>query len=84
MAAGRAVVATSAGGPAEIIEAGHNGLLYPAGDVDALAALFRRLDAEPDLRAALGAEAIVRAADFDPAIVGPAVLEVYRGVVDGR
>jgi glycosyltransferase involved in cell wall biosynthesis len=84
MAAGRAVVATSTGGPAEIIETERDGLLYPAGDVDALAALLRRLDAEPDLRERLGTAATARAADFDPALVGSAVRDVYRSVARGR
>jgi glycosyltransferase involved in cell wall biosynthesis len=84
MAAARAVVATSVGGPAEVVDHESTGLLYPAGDVDALAAHLRRLDAEPELRERLGTAAIVRAADFDPGIIGPAVHDVYRSVLNAR
>ena len=43
MAAGLAVVASDAGGPAEVITHEVDGLLYPPGDVAALAVLLRRL-----------------------------------------
>lgn len=42
--AGTAVVASAAGGPAEIIEADVNGLLVTSGDPEALAQALRRLD----------------------------------------
>ena len=43
MLAGVPVVAAAAGGRAEILTDGVNGLLYPAGDVEALAEALRRL-----------------------------------------
>ena len=47
MASGRAVVATRCGGPEEVIDNGHNGLLVPPGDPAALAsAILNVLDAE--------------------------------------
>jgi glycosyltransferase involved in cell wall biosynthesis len=61
-AAGRAIVATAAGGTGEIVLDGQTGLLVPVGDRDALAAGIVRLARDPDLRARLGAAARERAA----------------------
>jgi glycosyltransferase involved in cell wall biosynthesis len=45
LAAGTPVVASDSGGPAEIVEHGHSGLLFPTGDAEALAdAILRVLD----------------------------------------
>lgn len=64
MALGKAVVAGAAGGPAEVITEGVNGLLAPFGDAPALAtALMRYLD-DPALAARCGAAAAERARDF--------------------
>lgn len=56
MAASRAVVATPVGGVTDALVDGENGLLFPPGDVDALAAAFSRI-ADPSLRARLGSAA---------------------------
>jgi glycosyltransferase involved in cell wall biosynthesis len=68
MAAGMAVVATTAGGTPEAITDGETGLLVPPGDADALAAQIRRLSEDDDLRLRLGVSAARRAReafDFD-------------------
>ena len=65
MATGCAVVATNAGGPAEVITPGVDGLLVPCGDEKAMAAALRRLAVDGDLRAELGGNGISRALDFD-------------------
>ena len=57
MAAGLPVLAVRAGGPAEILVEGETGLLYPSGDVDALASLLRRVADDVELRCRLGARA---------------------------
>jgi glycosyltransferase involved in cell wall biosynthesis len=50
MAAGRPVVASDSGGPAEIVEDGMSGLLFPTGDAAALAERLQRLLDDPALR----------------------------------
>ncbi len=55
MAAGVPVVASKAGGAAEIIQHGENGFLSPPGDADALARALHTLLNDPDLRARLAA-----------------------------
>src|SRR5439155_16686868 len=54
MALGVAVVATGAGGPAEVVEPGVSGLLVPPRDPPALAAAIERLAGDPELRRRLG------------------------------
>jgi len=58
MGMGAAVVATDcAWGPGDMIQDGVNGRLVPTDDVNALAIVMRELIQDPDVRAALGAEA---------------------------
>jgi len=78
MAAGCTVIAANAGGPAEVITPEVDGLLVPPDDVAALASALARVADDPDLRLRLGAAARGRAADFDPDIVVPRIVEVYR------
>jgi glycosyltransferase involved in cell wall biosynthesis len=54
MACGLPVISTQSIGAGEIISDGHDGLLTPVGDADALADAMRRLIANPELRASLG------------------------------
>ena len=54
MAGERAVVASAIGGIDELIEDGQTGILFPPGDVDALASALRRLLEDPTLRRAMG------------------------------
>ena len=64
MALGKPVVAGAAGGPAEVITPGVDGLLAPFGDAPALAqALLRYLD-DPALAARCAQGAALRARDF--------------------
>lgn len=53
-AAGRAIVATAAGGTPEIVIDGETGLLVPVGDAAALQAALARVVHDPDLRDRLG------------------------------
>lgn len=56
-AAGRAIVATNAGGSSEIVLDGRSGLLVPVGDVDAIGNGIRQLVMDAGLRDRLGATA---------------------------
>lgn len=80
MAAGLPVIASGAGGPSEIITDGLNGLLYPPGDVEALATAMVRLRASPEMRAQLGAAARLKAREFHPDRVAEQVMAVYRAL----
>jgi glycosyltransferase involved in cell wall biosynthesis len=80
MAAGLPVIATSQGGPAEIIENEVNGLLVPPNDIAALARALRQLAAQPELRRTLGAAARHRARDFTPDAIAATVISTYLRV----
>jgi glycosyltransferase involved in cell wall biosynthesis len=77
MAAGLAVVATDAGGPAEIVDSGHDGVLVPPGDVDALAGALRDLAGDPDRRARLGRHARATAARYRTHAIVPRFAALY-------
>jgi teichuronic acid biosynthesis glycosyltransferase TuaH len=81
MAASRAVIASAAGGPLEIITDGIDGILVPPGDSTLLAAALSRLAADPELRFRLGAAARERARAFSPDVVGTMVTRVYSDVL---
>lgn len=53
MALGRAVIAADAGGPAEIVTDGEDGVLVPPSDVDALASAMARLLTDQEARGRL-------------------------------
>jgi len=63
MATGVAVIATAVGGNPEVVVAGESGLLFPAGDVQALAGHLSQLQTQPRVRAELGQRAILRVRD---------------------
>lgn len=54
MAAGKPVVATNVGGNAELIREGKTGHLVPARDANAMAAAFKHLLRDPELRKTMG------------------------------
>ncbi|HEY1117068.1 MAG TPA: glycosyltransferase, partial [Acidimicrobiales bacterium] len=76
LASGRAVVASSVGGLAQVVADGVTGHLVPAGDVAALA------DALVTTDPALGADGPASIAWIAPERIGPATLDVYRTVLD--
>jgi glycosyltransferase involved in cell wall biosynthesis len=84
MAAGLPVIAADAGGPAEIIEHDTDGLLYPPGDIDALAAMLRRVAHDERLRERLGTAARDSAGRYASDVVAPAVLSAYRTTLTRR
>ena len=84
MSAGLPVVATDAGGPAEIIEDGVDGLLYPPGDADELASRLRDLADDPGLRARLGDAARESSKRFTAEAAAGRVTWVYDRVLARR
>jgi glycosyltransferase involved in cell wall biosynthesis len=81
MAAGLPVIATNAGGPAELITNGSDGVLIPPGDAQALAEAMLRLQGDAELRAALGSAAARRSDEFTPERSAEMVLAIYREVM---
>ena len=81
MAAGIPVIATDAGGPAELITNGRDGILTQPGDAHELAEALRRLESDAALRDALGSEAMSRSMEFTPERTAARLLAVYREVL---
>jgi len=84
MAGGLPVVAGAVGCLPDLIEPGANGLLAPAGDVEALCRCIRRLAQEPDLRRKMGRAGRRRAETLYDERQVAARLEIwYRGLLRG-
>jgi D-inositol-3-phosphate glycosyltransferase len=82
LASGRPVVATSAGGPAYIVEDGLSGFHVPPEQPQALAVHLERLLADDELRETMGRAARQRAMRFGWPTVACDILQVYRQVLD--
>lgn len=83
MALGRAVIASSIGGPAETVLPG-TGLLFDPNDSRALADRLTEVARDPALRDRLGAGGRARAQDFDIAPCVTAVDGIFRAVLEAR
>jgi D-inositol-3-phosphate glycosyltransferase len=81
MASGRPVVATNAGGPATIIEAGMNGLLTPPDDATTLAQQLVTILDNPHVAHQMGLAARVRAERYGWSNIGCDILDVYRSLI---
>jgi glycosyltransferase involved in cell wall biosynthesis len=81
MAAGCSVVATQLDGILEILEPGHNGLLVPAGDVDALADAIILLARDPKLCDRLAGGGLQTVQRFTPERHADQVQELYDAVL---
>jgi len=85
MAAGRPVVATAAGGVPEIVRDGHEALLVPPREPEAMAAAISRLLSDAKLAAALGQAAERRvAAEFPLWRHAARMREVYERLAASR
>ena len=84
MVAGVPVIAANAGGPAEIITDGVDGMLTPPGDTVALATTMRRLHDDGSLRHRLVTGGRSTATRFSPEQTAKALLAVYDGVLGQR
>lgn len=82
MLAGVPVIAAAGGGPSEILTDGVDGVLYPAGNVDRLAAALRRAREDDALRDRLSANARARATRLSPQAAAPNVMALYKRVLD--
>lgn len=83
-AAGKAVVASDAGGLSGIVADGETGLLVPRGDRAALASALKRLIADEPLRGRLGEAATRRAARFTAEAIVPAFENAYGAAIEHR
>jgi len=82
MALGCPLVAANAGGIAEIVRDGVNGLWHRAGDPDDLAAKIIHLLKNPGLAAQLGRQAAVECERrFCPDVVASRMVEFYRRII---
>jgi glycosyltransferase involved in cell wall biosynthesis len=81
MAAGVPVVATNAGGPAELITNGVDGFLTRPGDAADLARALRELAVDRDLRHRIGAAGKARSIEFTPERTVKRLLEVYGQIL---
>jgi glycosyltransferase involved in cell wall biosynthesis len=78
MSRGKPVIGTTAGGHADMIDDGVNGMLVPAGDVGALASAMSELVSDGDLRARLGSAAAPAADAFSAAEVFPRFAAMFE------
>lgn len=81
LAVGTPVIATAVGGVPELVRDGHNGLLVPVGDRDALAAAIRRVVAEPGLRERLAAAAAPSVEHLRPEVLYARLEAILREAV---
>lgn len=81
--AGCAVIATTPGGPSEVISDGHNGILVPCGDVDAMESALRTLVENAVLRQTLAKNGSARSIDFDVRTVARSMTTWLEAVESG-
>ena len=81
MLAGVPVIASADGGPQEIVTDNVDGVLYPPGDVAALARAMQRLRGDTLLRTRLSDNARIRAQSFSPQFSAASVMTLYRRVL---
>jgi glycosyltransferase involved in cell wall biosynthesis len=82
MSAGRAIVASSAGGMAEMLEGGAHGVLIPPRDPKAIAESVIRLLRSPDLCQALGTSARKRVISaYSLERIGPELERSYQAAI---
>ena len=79
MAAGVPVIATRAGGPAEILAHNVTGILYEPGSVEELADAMQRMR-DPALRGRLSTAAREALAPYRPSVVAAQLEELYERV----
>lgn len=83
MAFGLPVVAPDAGGPMEVITDGVDGLLYPMGGEQELAASLLELAQSTELRERIGRAAATTASLYEPSRIARSVEQAYQGLTTG-
>ncbi|NMC16735.1 MAG: glycosyltransferase, partial [Chloroflexi bacterium] len=79
------VIATASGGNLEMIQDGETGLLYPIGDIPALADRIERLMKDPGLRARLGESGFRFVSnEFSEEAFGGRISEIMRGLPERK
>jgi glycosyltransferase involved in cell wall biosynthesis len=82
MALSKAVIATRAGGPAEVVADGESGVLVPPRDAAALAAALEKLVGDATLRTQMGRAGRMRyETHFQPQRMAQETADVYRRVL---
>jgi N-acetyl-alpha-D-glucosaminyl L-malate synthase BshA len=81
MACGSPVVGSRAGGLPEVVDDGVNGILEPAGSVEAMARRSIELLRDPDRHAAMRAAAAAKAREFSADRIVPMYEELYHEVL---
>ena len=81
MACGRPVIASCAGGAAEIVAEGVDGVSFAPGDVAQLAETIARLAADPDERRRLGDAGARSARRFDRRVLAETLVPMYEALV---
>jgi glycosyltransferase involved in cell wall biosynthesis len=85
MAAGIPIVATEVGGVPEMVEHNQSAMLVPANDPTALAAAIARILGDQNLAERLTRNsAVLIANQYAPEEYARTLVEIYRGVIDGR
>ena len=85
MVAGKAIVASGTGGIPEAIVNGHEGILVPPGDVDALACGLHTLLTDCMRRRVFAGAALARARqEFTVQVMADRYLEIYTDMYEGR
>jgi glycosyltransferase involved in cell wall biosynthesis len=81
--AGTPVIASRIGGLPEMVQEGHNGLLFDPGDTEQLAAHFHQLYSSPALMTAMGSSARnTHASRYSEAVNFPLLEAIYRNVIE--
>nr|WP_253799404.1 glycosyltransferase family 4 protein [Rhodovulum sp. P5] len=79
-ASAKPVIATQVAGVGELVAQGESGLIVPPGDRDSLIAAIRKLAADPDLRARMGAAGRAKVvADFDISVEASRLARLFAG-----
>jgi glycosyltransferase involved in cell wall biosynthesis len=80
MASSRAVIATDIDGIPDLIQTGRNGLLFPRGDVPALASCILKLLRNPELSRDMGQTGRTMVAEFTWETIAAKYLDIYREI----